>query len=516
MGLWFDEISRELSEDWEIRSFESFPSRISHVTILDDDFEGPKEGMLYVSTWNSLEKLDRYPGMNLIVVADEAMELFPMSTSCNLILLVSSEGIKKVTDRIQDIMIEHSRTMDNDIEILDAAIDGGGIQGILDMAFRILGNPIMVTDRCFNVIEHTKGMKVENVEWNRNINMGRSSDALVRTWIQDRLFDRHLEERSPILISSGLEKKDKWLAGRIEVRGQTAGYVGVLEYKREFRKSDYHTIEMLCRLLAGVAGSKSNEGRSFGFVNDEVLTDLLAGREDTISPVVLSDRLRRINIGQIESFQVLVLDVDPFDSTRMLVPYLIDNIGRLVEKVSAVEFENNLVLIIAIKRYSYIKKHDIGFLEKYLSERSLHGGLSRSFEEIMDIRKYYRQAVSAMRSGFRLEPGKSLYHYDDYAAYAMMDECFSKRDLLEFCHPAVLSLCEKDRSEGTDDLLTLIEYMACFRNMNKAAHTLGIHRNTLSYRIARIIDETRLDLDNGLVVSELLQSVRILEYLNMT
>jgi len=98
----------------------------------------------------------------------------------------------------------------------------------------------------------------------------------------------------------------------------------------------------------------------------------------------------------------------------------------------------------------------------------------------------------------------------------MMDECCAKRDLLEFCHPAVLGLHEKDRSEGTDDLLTLIEYMASFRNMNKAAQVLGIHRNTLSYRISRIIDDTRLDLDNGLVVSELLQSVRILEYLNMT
>jgi DNA-binding PucR family transcriptional regulator len=199
----------------------------------------------------------------------------------------------------------------------------------------------------------------------------------------------------------------------------------------------------------------------------------------------------------------------------MLVPYLIDNIGRIVEKVSAVEFENSLVLIIAIKRYAYIKKHDIGFLEKYLTERNMHGGLSRPFDEIRGIRKFYRQAVSAMKSGFRLHPSKSLYHYDDYAAYAMMDECFSKRDLLEFCHPVVISLYEKDRKEGTCDLNTLIEY-AAFRNMNKAAQALGIHRNTLSYRIAKIVDETRIDLDNVLTVSELLQSKRILEYLNMT
>jgi hypothetical protein len=515
MGLGFDEISRELAERWECRCYESSPARISHVATVKEDFSSPKEGVLYVSTWSSIEKLERHPGMNFVVVTDEAIEFSPIAQDCNLILLVSPEGVGKVVDLIQDILIEQSRIMDNDMAILEAALDGDGIQGILAEAFRSLGNPIMVTDRCFNVMDHTKGMKVENVEWKSNINMGRSSDALVRSWINDKVFDRHLEERSPILISSGLEKKEKWLAGRIEVGGQTAGYVGVLEYEREFRKSDYHTVELLCRLLSGAAGNKSNEGGYLGFVNDEVLTDLLAGREDTISPVVLSDRLRRINMGQIESFQVLVLDVDPFDSTRMLVPYLIDNIGRLVEKVSAVEFENNLVLIIAIKRYSYIRKHDIGFLEKYLTERNMHGGLSRSFEEIREIRKYYRQAISAMKSGFRLHPSKSLYHYDDYAAYAMMEECCPKRDLLEFCHPAVISLYEKDRQEGTDDLKSLIEYAVCFRNINKAAQALGIHRNTLSYRIARIVDETRIDLNNWLTVSELMQSMRILEYMNM-
>jgi hypothetical protein len=515
MGLGFDEISRELSENWECRCYESFPARISHVSQVKDDLGVSKESVLYVSSWDSIDRLVRHPGMNLIVVTDEAMEFFPAAQNCNLILLVSPDGVNEVVDFIQDMLIEHSRIMDDDMAILDAAIDEDGVQGILEEASRILGNPIMVTDRCFNVIDHTKGMKVENAEWKSNINMGRSSDTLVRSWIKDRVFDRHLEERSPILISSGLEKKQKWLAGRIEVRGQTAGYVGVLEYEREFQKSDYHTVELLCRLLSGIAGRKSNDGGSLGFVNDEVLTDLLAGREDTMSPVVLSDRLKRINMGQIESFQVLVLDVDPFDSTRMLVPYLIDNIGRIVEKVSAVEFENSLVLIIAIKRYAYIKKHDIGFLEKYLTERNMHGGLSRPFDEIRGIRKFYRQAVSAMKSGFRLHPSKSLYHYDDYAAYAMMDECFSKRDLLEFCHPVVISLYEKDRKEGTDDLKSLIEY-AAFRNMNKAAQALGIHRNTLSYRIAKIVDETRIDLDNVLTVSELLQSKRILEYLNMT
>ncbi|NLZ92575.1 MAG: PucR family transcriptional regulator, partial [Firmicutes bacterium] len=61
------------------------------------------------------------------------------------------------------------------------------------------------------------------------------------------------------------------------------------------------------------------------------------------------------------------------------------------------------------------------------------------------------------------------------------------------------------------ELQTLREYLQCERSLLKASENLFIHRNTLLYRINKIIDNMDYSLDRPYTREYILTSIRILK-----
>ena len=64
-------------------------------------------------------------------------------------------------------------------------------------------------------------------------------------------------------------------------------------------------------------------------------------------------------------------------------------------------------------------------------------------------------------------------------------------------HPAVGILTQYDLEYGTELLKTLHVYLRNSMNQIHTANALYIHRNTLKYRLARIVELTGIDLSDG-------------------
>jgi DNA-binding PucR family transcriptional regulator len=116
-----------------------------------------------------------------------------------------------------------------------------------------------------------------------------------------------------------------------------------------------------------------------------------------------------------------------------------------------------------------------------------HGAVGHALEE----------AQRALTLGERLRgPGHLTVYGDvfvlDYAGRLVED------DLLAGVYEPVLSrLVAFDQAEGTDLIPTLEHYLAGGCSMRRVATVMGIHRNTVLYRLKRIEEVAGLDLDDG-------------------
>lgn len=150
-----------------------------------------------------------------------------------------------------------------------------------------------------------------------------------------------------------------------------------------------------------------------------------------------------------------------------------------------------------------------------LSNRPVAAGISRPAVGLANLRVAYREAKDAVSIAGELgDPGATTF-YGDLKLYQLL--LALKEDNLEDLHQfygdALGRLAEHDRRRQGDLIRTLSGFFEANGNLAKAAQALDVHRNTLVYRLERIAELTKLDLDdadNRLILHLALKIQRVL------
>ncbi len=112
------------------------------------------------------------------------------------------------------------------------------------------------------------------------------------------------------------------------------------------------------------------------------------------------------------------------------------------------------------------------------------GGLARS----------YRTAVATLRVGRQRHPQAQAYFYQDMVLPVLLEGLHDSWQAAELMRP-MQSLRAADPRGHL--LQTVLAWVACDMQPQRTAQRLGIHRNTLEYRMGRISSLTGLDLGLG-------------------
>lgn len=144
-----------------------------------------------------------------------------------------------------------------------------------------------------------------------------------------------------------------------------------------------------------------------------------------------------------------------------------------------------------------------GHLTELLSKSGCRCGVSTGFTDFFVLRAQYELAQAARDLGDGL-----LCFFENvtlpYAIDILEKQCHSW-----LFHPALKLLFAYDRENNTEFYETLEHYLHQERSIARTAEEMGLHRNTLLYRIARIRELTQLNLENPEVRLHLLLSYAI-------
>ena len=139
-------------------------------------------------------------------------------------------------------------------------------------------------------------------------------------------------------------------------------------------------------------------------------------------------------------------------------------------------------------------------IEQILREGGLCAGLSGPFALAASARGCLPKARIALETGRAVEPGRTLYDMATYgeaallraAKVALAAQGFCAED---FCDAALAGIERLDEQEEARYAASLHAYLDSGLNLRRAAELLGVHRNTLAYRMRRI--EARFGLNLG-------------------
>ncbi len=142
-------------------------------------------------------------------------------------------------------------------------------------------------------------------------------------------------------------------------------------------------------------------------------------------------------------------------------------------------------------------------------------GISRPATGLSNLRDAYREAKDAVGIAYELGDCNSTTFYGDLKLYQLLLALKERNleHLQRFHQDALGPLVAHDRRKQSDLIRTLSGFFAANGNLAKAAQELDVHRNTLVYRLERIADLTKLDLDdsdNRLILHLALKTQRVL------
>ena len=142
-------------------------------------------------------------------------------------------------------------------------------------------------------------------------------------------------------------------------------------------------------------------------------------------------------------------------------------------------------------------------------------GISRPATGLSNLRVSYREAKDAAGIAYELGDRDATTFYGDLKLYQLLLALKERNleNLNQFYRDALGPLAEHDSRKQSDLIRTLSGFFEANGNLAKASQALDVHRNTLVYRLERISELTKLnmdDSDNRLILHLALKIQRVL------
>lgn len=299
----------------------------------------------------------------------------------------------------------------------------------------------------------------------------------------------------------------------VRVNGIIIAYLVVYADQTPFL--DYHP-ELIQRLARFVSLELQKEpeyvsGRTSAY--EALMMDLLERR--ITDQLVILRRLRLLD--QKLDPRLHVITVRKMSSTRQVPLSSIERnqICDFFPGCLAVTYQGNLVLLTSGEDDAIHVQDDMETLKDDFRNSNLSAGISNVFTNIADMGRYYQQSLKALEFGWNLSSKGGLFNYADYAMYHALELCTKHVDLRDLCHPGLLKLQESSDPGDRDLFQTLYLYLLYMKDVNRVSQGLNIHRSTLFYRLNKIKAIINADLDDGDVISHLLFSFKLIEYMDI-
>lgn len=161
------------------------------------------------------------------------------------------------------------------------------------------------------------------------------------------------------------------------------------------------------------------------------------------------------------------------------------------ETVYAITNEN--LILVLLNEDSQTRNFVSYTFTPLLKNSGYYGGSSNVFTDLADLKDQFELAKIAMINGQAI-PGQIYACHDFVLPYVF--SVLQKNMKLELCHPALLQLIEYDDAHRTDHYKVLYAFLKNNCNQTKAAHVIGMHRNSLIRKINFIQEYCGLDLED--------------------
>jgi PucR family transcriptional regulator, proline-responsive transcriptional activator len=468
-----------------------------------------KSDILYITTASSFpEKIPGGHDLSIICIKDSTL-LPHLLNDCkfNLTILQNPIEINTLYEEIQDIISAYNQWSD---KLLNSLFQEKELQHIIDIGYELLENPILMTDTGLRLLAHIKTDKTDDFRWNNIVQKGYVSEDSIPIMELKKLLQKQKNANMPIIVEAGFFKHSQLLTN-ILVNDKLVGTLCVVQFNRPFRESDVKLAQFLSMIISQVMKKNELIHNSKGIMYEYLINDLLEGKLQ--SNEVIKERIKYLNWELNKNIYILTIRPRELNVSHEQIFKTRDRLTNFFTFGKCAVYNEYIIIVISQKKEYPFNPEDLNRLTVFLEKSGMYGGISQCFHNLIEIKKYYRQALKAIDLGSSISTANVVFFYKDYIVNHIMDICAEQEDLRIFCHPSIFILLEYDEKNHVNFTESLYLYIKNFGNQLATSKSLFIHRNTLIYRLDKIEKIMQINLKDSNTLFHLHLSFKILDYL---
>lgn len=392
----------------------------------------------------------------------------------------------------------NSKRIDDFFPILFEAIAKGGFEEITKAANAFLHRPIVLINVEYDVLVQIPKVPMGDEVYDTLLNLGLVPTSMVFDFERDNYVTTNWDNTHAFLVDWGMVSSSPRIMASVRVDDEIVGYLGIIYGDTVCTQEDLDLADLLVKAYAIEFRRLKAFPTESSPLRSVFLSELFQGKISSAEE--LNEWEFHAKVSLPKGYRIVSLQ----SSQEMLKPALLQYVYKQVERrlphIYSIVFKGNITLLLTNLQSVPDTEENIhgqmASIYSSLQDLKLEYGISDRFENLLDIKTYLYQAKEALNiAGKKGEPFVFSI-YNKCVLEDILSKIKSGMEQRNYIHPALPELAALDEESGTEYYVTLETYMKNMLSSSKTCKALNIHRNTLLYRINKIVDFTGLDFEN--------------------
>ena len=419
----------------------------------------------------------------------------------------NSISFSQLITPIMTTIVNNQAQMLGDIYELQKALtatmlSGGGLQSIVQTLFDRFGNSIAIYNDFFSSF-------VLACSDRRRESITRRMEDLVHIGSSGR-------ETDSLMSSREVDNVDGLICNKIIIPiysdKKKYGSIYIWEDNREITNVDLAVLEASTSLIAldmikKISMYEMENNHKASFLDDLLVHDEERQRKSLANAEYFDfdvDAEHRVAVIRVLSGNSTISNSSLYKTNNSIV-----NILRRVSRDSSIKvlFVNKcdsivLVFELPVHEDGNYLQHLHSFVDSAMNALEAEGilsmvsiGMGRSYADATNLWKSFNEAGRAAAC-WNIDDVR-IHSYEDLGVYRFLSYEVLRPELVLFYNETLKVLVDYDHDRDSELVHTLSLYFRCGGNLKRLAEEMGVHYNTVAYRIQRIKELAHVSFDNA-------------------
>lgn len=400
-------------------------------------------------------------------------------------------------------------------QLINLVLENEPIQIIVDKIANLVGNPIILEDARLNVI--AIGHENENVrsEFDQSV-IEQRTDETFRNKIRKTDFYQNVQrgrKKDKLEIQINTSEKNGTLNITLPIFSNKSiyGFISLLECRKAHTVIDSLVLENSTTALALQLTKQFLNQQTFRKKTLALIDDLIQGR--TQSQIMFDYDFYHMNwsnpmICVLVEFVVPYLENDYFwnQSEELVSNILKKHLKRSFDQVIV---GSNGALFTTLVSYapSRVKgvtkllrdemKQALEALDRNFGKGKFRMGIGGAYPDLKMVGKSFKEANTALSIAKKFDRNGSIVFFEDVGIHRILAMIQNTEDIRDFCNDFLKDLKNSDPDNTNMLLETLHNYLLSDCAIKTTAQKMFLHPNTVAYRIKKIKQIIKYDLESA-------------------